>query len=154
MTIEGNWIKGAMSADYPDVKYTVVPMPAGPAGKGTLLFTQCWGIAADSEAQAQAVELVNSLTTNEQQLAFADAFGVMPSRQSASGDYEAKFPEDQAFIEGGDYGHGPITAPGMEQVIADLNSKLEGLQDARRQQRDGGVRHQRRRRPGPVGPGQ
>jgi multiple sugar transport system substrate-binding protein len=130
MTIEGNWIKGAMDADYPDVKYTVVPMPAGPAGEGTLLFTQCWGIAADSELQAQAVELVNFLTTNEQQLAFADAFGVMPSRQSASGDYESKFPDDQAFIAGGDYGHGPITAPGMEQVIADLNSQLEGLADA------------------------
>ena len=54
----------------------------------------------------------------------------MPSRQSASGDYEAKFPEDQAFIAGGDYGHGPVTAPGMTQVIADLNSQLEGLEDA------------------------
>ncbi len=109
MTIEGNWIKGAMTNDYPDVKYTVAPMPAGPAGEGTLLFTQCWGVAAQSEAQDQAVELVNFLTTDEQQLAFADAFGVMPSRQSASGDYESKYPEDKPFIEGGDYGHGPIT---------------------------------------------
>ncbi len=33
MTIEGNWIKGAMTSDYPDVKYTVAPMPAGPAGR-------------------------------------------------------------------------------------------------------------------------
>ena len=24
-----------------------------------------------------------------------------------------------------EYGHGPINAPGMEQVVADLNSKLE-----------------------------
>ena len=54
MTIEGNWIKGAMTNDYPDVKYTVAPMPAGPAGEGTLLFTQCWGVAAQSEAQEQA----------------------------------------------------------------------------------------------------
>ena len=37
-------------------------MPAGPAGDGTLLFTQCWGIAAESDAQEQAVELVNYLT--------------------------------------------------------------------------------------------
>ena len=35
MTIEGNWIKGAMTNDFPDVKYTVVaPLPEGPAGPG------------------------------------------------------------------------------------------------------------------------
>ena len=130
MTIEGNWIRGAMENDFPDIKYTVAPMPAGPAGDGTLLFTQCWGIAAQSDAQEQAVDLVNHLTSVDQQLAFADAFGVMPSRESASGDYESQYPDDQAFVAGGDYGHGPITAPGMEQVISDVNSQLENIQDA------------------------
>ncbi|MGA8047532.1 MAG: extracellular solute-binding protein [Dermatophilaceae bacterium] len=130
MTIEGNWIKGAMENDYPDVDYIVAELPEGPAGKGTLTFTQCWGIAADSQAQAQAVELVEFLTTPEQQLAFAEAFGVMPSRQSAADGYQEQFPEDAAFIAGGEYGQGPINAPGMEQVIADLNSKLEAFDAA------------------------
>lgn len=130
MTIEGNWIKGAMSNDYPDVDYTTVELPEGPAGKGTLLFTQCWGVAADSPAQAQAVDLVDALTTVDQQLEFADAFGVMPSRESAAAAYQEKFPEDAAFIAGGTYGHGPISAPGMEQVIADLNAKLENFASA------------------------
>ena len=40
---------------------------------------------------------------------------------------QAKFPEDAPFIAGGEYGHGPINAPGMEQVVADLNSKLENF---------------------------
>ncbi|MDQ3359992.1 MAG: extracellular solute-binding protein [Actinomycetota bacterium] len=127
MTVEGNWIKGAMSNDFPDVDYTVAELPEGPAGPGTLLFTQCWGVAADSDAQAQAVELINFLTSPDQQMAFADAFGVMPSRQSAAEDYAAAYPEDEAFIAGGDYGHGPINAPGMEAVVADLNSNLERL---------------------------
>ncbi len=130
MTIEGNWIKGAVTNDYPDLKYTTVELPAGPKGKGTLQFTQCWGIAADSKAQAQAVELVKALSTVEQQMKFAEAFGVMPSRQSAADQYKAKFPEDAPFIAGGEYGHGPINQPGMEQVVADLNSKLENLEGA------------------------
>lgn len=130
MTIEGNWIKGAVKNDYPDLKYTVAELPEGPAGKGTLQFTQCWGVASDSKAQAQAVDLVKALTTVEQQMAFADAFGVMPSRQSAADQYKEKYPEDAAFIAGGEYGHGPINAPGMEQVVADLNSKLENLPGA------------------------
>ncbi|MGD9958276.1 sugar ABC transporter substrate-binding protein [Nocardioides sp.] len=130
MTIEGNWIKGAMLNDYPDVKYTTVPLPEGSAGEGTLAFTQCWGVAADSSAQAQAVDLIDALTDVEQQMAFADAFGVMPSRTSAAATYEEKYPEDAAFIAGGDFGHGPISAPGMEQVVADINSKLESLGSA------------------------
>ncbi len=127
MTIEGNWIKGAVKNDYPKLNYTTVELPAGPKGKGTLQFTQCWGVAADSKAQAQAVDLVKSLSTVEQQMKFADAFGVMPSRQSAADQYKEKFPEDAPFIAGGEYGHGPINQPGMEQVVADLNAKLENL---------------------------
>ena len=130
MTIEGNWIKGAAKNDYPKLKYKTVELPAGPKGKGTLQFTQCWGVAADSKAQAQAVDLVKSLSTVDQQMAFADAFGVMPSRQSAAEQYKTKFPEDAPFIAGGEYGHGPINAAGMEQVVADLNSKLEGFAGA------------------------
>lgn len=130
MTIEGNWIRGAMSADYPDVDYTVAQVPEGSEGKGTLLFTQCWGIADASPAQAQAVDLVDYLTTPEQQMKFAEAFGVMPSRQAAADDYKAAFPEDEAFIAGADYGHGPINAPDMGPVVADLNSELERIANA------------------------
>lgn len=134
MTMEGNWIKGAMTNDYPDVEYTVAEMPEGPSGPGTLLFSNCWGIAAESEAQAQAVDLVNFLTAPEQQLGFAEAFGVMPSRQSATDAYTEAFPEDAPFIAGGEYGRGPINAPDMAQVVADLNSQLEGLEGANIQQ--------------------
>jgi multiple sugar transport system substrate-binding protein len=127
MTMEGNWIRGAMSNDYPDVEYTVAELPEGPAGKGTLLFTQCWGIAADSPNQAAAVDLVSYLTQPEQQLASAEAFGVMPSRQSAQEDYVAAFPDDAPFIAGGEYGRGPVTLPGLQPALADLDSQLEQL---------------------------
>ena len=130
MTVEGNWIRGAMKNDYPDVGYTVVELPEGPAGPGTLQFTQCWAIAADSGNQDQAVDLVNFLTTPEQQMTFAEDFGVMPSRQAAAAEYEAAFPENAAFISGGAYGHGPISAPGLDAVVADLNSQLEAMGDA------------------------
>ncbi|MGB4137662.1 MAG: extracellular solute-binding protein, partial [Microbacterium sp.] len=83
MVVEGNWITGAMTNDYPDVHYKVVELPAGPDGKkGTLQFTNCWGIAADSPNQKAALDLVEHLTATDQQLAFSKAFGVMPSIQS------------------------------------------------------------------------
>ncbi len=127
MAMEGNWIKGSQKNDYPDVDYQVAELPAGPKGKGTLLFTQCWGIAAKSTHQAASVDLVNSLTAVDQQLAAATAYGVMPSRQSAKAQYEQKFPEDKAFVAGGEYGVGPVNKPGFDSVLADFDTGLQGL---------------------------
>ena len=92
MTIEGNWIKGAMTNDFPNVKYTVHELPAGPTGKGTLSFTNCWGIAAKSKFKEQAIDFVKAMTTVDQQMTYAKAFGVMPSRQSARDQYTAAVP--------------------------------------------------------------
>ena len=127
MTIEGNWITGAMTSDYPNVKYKVVPLPAGPAGKGTLQFTNCWGIAADSKNQSQAIDLVKYLTATQQQTGFAKAFGVMPSVQSAAAAYKSQFPDLTAFIDAASYAQNTVTANGAAAVITDFNSQLEGL---------------------------
>ncbi|PGH46159.1 carbohydrate ABC transporter substrate-binding protein, CUT1 family [Micromonospora sediminicola] len=127
MTIEGNWIKGALQNDFPKVKYKVVPLPAGPKGQGTLSFTQCWGIAAKSKYKEQAIKFVEAMTAGEQQMAFAKAFGVMPSRQSVSGQYTSAFPADKPFIDGAAYAQGPVNAPKMDSVLRDLEAGLQGL---------------------------
>jgi multiple sugar transport system substrate-binding protein len=127
MTIEGNWIKGAMQNDFPKVKYTVHPLPAGPKGQGTLSFTNCWGIAAKGKFKDQAINFVEAMTKVDQQMAFAKAFGVMPSRQSARDAYTQQFPNDKPFIEAADYAHGPVNAPKMDSVLADFDAQLQGL---------------------------
>ena len=127
MAMEGNWIKGALQHDFPDIKYSVVPMPAGPAGQGTLSFTQCWGIAAKSAHKDQAIKFVEAMTASEQQIAFAKAFGVMPSRASAKPAYLQQFPADKAFIDSAEFAQGPVNAPKMDRVLADFDSQLQGL---------------------------
>jgi multiple sugar transport system substrate-binding protein len=102
-------------------------LPAGPKGKGTLSFTQCWGIAAKSKFKDQAVKYVEAMTTTDQQLAYARAFGVMPSRQSAQAQYTSEFPADASFIAGAAYGHGPVNAPKMDSILADFDTGLQGL---------------------------
>ena len=129
MTIEGNWIAGAMSADYPDVPYRVAELPAGPGGQGTLQFTNCWGIAADSPNQEAAVALVEQLTGTDQQLAFADAFGVMPSIESAAEEWKSANPDEAAFLDSVEFAQGVPTQDGSAAVIADFNSQLAGLED-------------------------
>ncbi|WP_431924449.1 sugar ABC transporter substrate-binding protein [Nonomuraea jabiensis] len=127
MTIEGNWIKGALKADFPDVKYSVHELPAGPKGKGTLSFTNCWGISAKSKHKEQAIAFVEAMTKADQQMTFAKAFGVMPSRQSAKAAYTAEFPDDGPFVNGADYAQGPVNAPKMDSVLADFDTGLQQL---------------------------
>lgn len=127
MVIEGNWITGALKNDFPDVEYDIVPLPAGPGGKGTLQYTNCWGIAADSNAKDNARQLVEFLTSTEQQMKFADAFGVMPSVKSAADEWMEKNPTMVAFLEGADYAQYLPTQPGTTDVISELNAKFEQL---------------------------
>ncbi|GAA4226092.1 hypothetical protein GCM10023075_25580 [Streptosporangium album] len=124
MAIEGNWIKGAMKADHPDLAYTAHELPAGPKGKGTLSFTTCWGIAAKSKHKEQAISFVEAMTKAEQQMAFAKAFGVMPSRESAKDSFTKEFPDDTPFVNGIEYAHGPVNAPKMDSVLADFDGGL------------------------------
>jgi multiple sugar transport system substrate-binding protein len=104
-----------------------VPLPEGAAGKGTLQFTNCWGIAADSPNQKAALDLVQKLTSKDDQLAFAKAFGVMPSIQSAASAWKKLYPQYTPFLDAASYAKGVPTVKGASDVIADLDSKIGQL---------------------------
>lgn len=125
MVIEGNWITGAKK-DYPNLDFTVAELPAG-TQQGTLQFTNCWGIAADADNIEGAKSLVQFLTTTEQQLAFAKAFGVMPSLQSAADGYKTDNPTMVPFINGAAYAQNLPAQEGAAEVLTELNSKLAKL---------------------------
>jgi multiple sugar transport system substrate-binding protein len=128
MAIEGNWIVGGVKNDYPNLHYAVVPLPKG-AQQATLSFTNCWGIAAKSKNQAAAIDLVKYLTSTDQQITFAKAFGVMPSVKSAAAQFSQQFPAQKAFVDGAGYATGPTSLPGFDQVQKDFDSKILGLSD-------------------------
>lgn len=127
MTIEGNWLTGSLKSDYPNIKYKVVELPEGPADKGTMHFTNGWGIAADSKNQKGAVDLVNYLTSDDVVMDFADAFGIMPATKSLADTYKSKYPELAAFQEGLNYSVTVPTNKGAADVVADFNSKISKL---------------------------
>src|SRR4051812_31764982 len=76
MTIEGNWIAGAMTHDYPTAKNRPPQPPGGPAGKGTLQYDGGWGMAAASKNKTDAMSLITYLTSPKVQMGNAKAFGV------------------------------------------------------------------------------
>lgn len=126
MVIEGNWIVGGMQSDYKNVNYKVVDLPAGKQ-QGTLQYTNCWGVTAKGDNIGGTVDLVKSLTTTEQQLAFAKAFGVMPSLKTAKDEWSKENPMMKAFIDGADHAQNLPSEVGAADVLKDLNAQLGQL---------------------------
>ncbi|MCI1832843.1 MAG: extracellular solute-binding protein [Bifidobacterium sp.] len=127
MAIEGNWVAGAFAKDYPALKYDVIPLPAGPAGKGTMQFTNGWGIAADSPDQQGSISLVRYLSSDACVMQFAKAFGIMPGNRKLAAQWKTEYPRLAAFSDGLDYSIGVPTLKGASTVVADFNSQLAQL---------------------------
>lgn len=127
MTIEGNWIAGAMTHDYPTVSYKAVELPAGPAGKGTLQYDGGWGLAAASKNKADAMALISYLTATKVELGNAKAFGVMPSVRAAATEWKQLYPQFSAFLAGAEYSKSIPTIPDIATVLGDFNQQLQGL---------------------------
>jgi multiple sugar transport system substrate-binding protein len=127
MTIEGNWIAGAMTHDYPTVPYKAVELPAGPAGKGTLQYDGGWGLAAASKNKADAMSLISYLTQTKVEMGNAKAFGVMPSVRADAAEWKKLYPQFAAFLAGADYSRSIPTVPDIGTVLGDFNQQLQGL---------------------------
>ena len=127
MTIEGNWISGAMQHDYPTVPYKVVQLPAGPAGKGTLQYDGGWGLAAASKNKTEAKALLTYLTQTKVELGNAKAFGVMPSVVADEKEWKKLYPQFAAFLDGANYSKSIPTIPNVSTVLGDFNTQLQGL---------------------------
>jgi multiple sugar transport system substrate-binding protein len=127
MTIEGNWIAGAMTHDYPTVPYKAVELPAGPAGKGTLQYDGGWGLAAASKNKTDAMSLISYLTQTKVEMGNAKAFGVMPSVRADAVEWKKLYPQFAAFLAGADYSRSIPTVPNISTVLGDFNQQLQAL---------------------------
>ena len=128
MIISGPWMQGEMKAQYPSVAYNILPLPAGPTGvKGTLTFTNCWGVAKRNDNLGGTIEFVKFLTTEAQQLRFTAAFGPIPSLESAAHKYETLLPGDRLQASALFSGHPDISIAGSSEALNAFNSSLANL---------------------------
>ncbi|GAB3708794.1 sugar ABC transporter substrate-binding protein [Nocardiopsis oceani] len=127
MIIDGGWVAGGFDNDYPDLEWQAVAAPAGPDGEATTVFSNCWGVAEASGLHDEAVDLVEYLTSADQQQAFAEAFGVAPSRASLADWTAEQFPHMSAFHSGVDVARGPVPEPGFGSVMREFDTNLQGM---------------------------
>ncbi|MGL4172752.1 MAG: ABC transporter substrate-binding protein [Actinomycetota bacterium] len=127
MTIQGSWIIGAIEKDAASLKYKAVELPAGPAGKGSVAFSNCWGIAEDSKNKDDAVSLVKFMNSKEQQLANARISGIFPADKAAAQEWAKEKPEFAAWAVAGEYSNTVPTAKGVAPALTEFTKRLETL---------------------------
>jgi multiple sugar transport system substrate-binding protein len=127
MTIEGNWIVGALKKDFPTVNAGYAELPAGPKGKGTFAFTVCYGVNKNSKNQSAAWKLVDFLTSPEGSLKWTNAFNVMPAHASVKDKWLAARPELKPFVDGAAYARKFQFVPGFGDVQGEFNKGLKDV---------------------------
>ncbi len=139
MAMEGNWVIQFLLDNYPELNWGVAELPAGPAGRATMAFTVCYGVAGNLSGDVldAAWALVNFLTNDEGAQSVASAsFGPMPTRPSAAQAYlenwaartegsGVNFEDFNAFIAGGEYSYPWVLPVGFQPFVDAFNSGLQ-----------------------------
>jgi len=129
MTIEGNWMIPYMNQTYPNVTYSVAPLPAGPAGRATLLFTVGLAIPYNDKHPQQAWEFLKFFTSVQGQTQWVELGLALPTRMSLFNlPYYQNNPDAKALMSEFSYAH-PWSFPtaNFAKVYNDANAILQNL---------------------------
>lgn len=128
MAMEGNWVINYLNEQFPDLDWSVAPLPAGPGGEeASMAFTVCYGVAADNEHPEESWALVNFLTGEGGAQEIAEtSFGVMPPRASAADAWLARFGEEmQPFLDAADNAYPWVLPVGFQDFVDTFNDYLQ-----------------------------
>lgn len=129
MAMEGNWVIQYLRDQFPDLNWGVTVLPMHPdGGQATMVFTVCYGVAADNDYPEESWKLANFLTGPEGSAMVAEqGFGVVPPAKSAADIWlEAIGPEiGQGFLAGAEYAHKWQFPVGFQEVFDTFNADLQ-----------------------------
>lgn len=128
MAMEGNWVIQYLLDQFPDLNWGVTELPTYYDGtRATMVFTVCYGVAAENDHPEESWRLVNFLTGPEGAMMVAEAgFGVMPARISAAETWLASRGEEyEAFVLSAEYAHKWQFPVGFGDVFDTFNAGLQ-----------------------------
>ncbi len=128
MVMEGNWVIQYLLDQFPDLNWGVTEMPSHVDGeKATMVFTVCYGVAAENDHPEESWLLANFLTGTEGAKMVAEfGFGVMPARiSSADAWLEARGEEYKAFVAGAEYAYKWQFPVGFGDAVDTFNASLQ-----------------------------
>ncbi len=129
MAMEGNWVIKYLLDQFPDLNWGVTELPMHPdGGQATMVFTVCYGVAADNDHPDESWKLVNFLTGPEGAMMVAEeGFGVIPPARSAADTWLQAIGEEYGagFLAGAPYAHKWQFPVGFGEVFDTFNSGLQ-----------------------------
>ena len=101
MVYEGGWLIPYLRDQFPTTQYGVSRLPAGPAGRGNMIFTVAWGISNNTENPEAAWRVVEFLTNEASQTTVLQSGFALPSRAALSeSEYLTSNPNVAAIFNG------------------------------------------------------
>lgn len=123
IAFEGNWIGPFMSETYPDVAYSISPIPTGSGEQATLSFTAGYGISPNATNVEASWALLSYLTGQEGMQSWVDGGLVLPARS----DVQANDAELAQYAEFATFAHpGEGLTPQWSRVNDAFNAALAG----------------------------
>lgn len=122
IAFEGNWIGPFLAETYPDVTYTISPIPTG-TQQATLAFTAGYGISPNSPNQTASWALLSYLTGQVGMQGWVDGGLVLPARD----DVTVNDPLLQKYAAFTSFAHpGEGLTPQWSRVADAFNGALSG----------------------------
>lgn len=129
MTFEGQWMSPYLKQTYPNVTYAVAPMPAGPTGNATLLFTVGLAIPYNDKHPQQAWEFIEFFTSEQGQAQWIELGLALPTRISLQHlPYFNAHPNELTLIKEFPYAHAwSFNTTNFDKAYNDANAILQEL---------------------------
>lgn len=125
MIAEGNWLIGDATKNAPNLKYISAPLPAGPKGQASMVFTVCYGVAAAGKNIDAATKFVNFLVSPDSMKSFTETVGVMPARQSLAAGWLAKYPDYKVYLDSTAFAHRWGFVAGFTAVTDEIAKQID-----------------------------
>jgi multiple sugar transport system substrate-binding protein len=118
---EGNWVVGYMAETFPNIRYTISPMPKGKVN-GNLGFTVSYSIGKDTKNKKAAFALLSYLTGKQGMRLWTQQGIALPSRKDVA------VPRGRsAFLKQAGYARPWQFAPRFSKVIDTANNELQAF---------------------------
>jgi multiple sugar transport system substrate-binding protein len=129
MTIEGGWLIPYLAARFPELKYAIVELPAGPTRAATTGFVSCWAVSAAAPSPDAALRLAAHLTTPETNAAWATATGNLPPSHDQATAWLAGNSAYAPFLTAAAHALPWTGPPGFAQEVEEANRVLAAAAD-------------------------
>jgi len=121
IAFEGNWIVGYMSDTFPNVRYTISPLPKGKVN-GNLGFTVSYSIGKNTKNKQAAWALLSYLVGKQGMHLWTQQGIALPARS------DVKVPAGRgAFLKQAAFAHPWQFAPRFSKVIDTANNELQSF---------------------------